>query len=75
MIRVMDMSTGKTEEEVFEAEFGQYKDEVLNAGWLAPGIDATAMVRVGLQEVHVAKSAAADIDPEAFLSRIYRSQG
>lgn len=75
MLRVMDMSTGRTEEEVFDAEFGQYKDEVLNAEGLPPGVDAAAMVRLGLQELHAEQTAAEEVDPEAFLSRIYRSQG
>lgn len=65
MIVVMDMSTGK----ILEDEFGRFEDEVLNAEWLPP----LPEVRPGLQEVAHAQPAS-DIDADAYLDRVYRSQ-
>ena len=70
MLTVMNMSTGKVPDESrdeFEIEFGQFKDEVLNAGWMPPEL------QLGLQEVH-ASSSSGSVDAEDFLNAVYRNQ-
>ena len=71
MVIVMDMSTGKigksNEAEVAVEEFGEFVDEVLNAGWL-PQPEARLEVHS-----HIDKPAPAD-DADAFLRDLYRNQ-
>ena len=73
MVIVMDMSTGKTErldsEEAAAEEFGEFVDEVLNAGWL-PQPEARL-------EHHVFESPAKQapaVDTDEFLRALYRNQ-
>lgn len=70
MVIVMDMDTGKTEklgsEEAAAEEFGQFVDEVLNAGWL-PQPEARLEVHSHVDGV---PAAAAD----DFLRTLYRNQ-
>ena len=76
MLLVMDMSTGKIEEqsvpEQSASEFGPFEDEVLNAGWLRPEL------QLGLQAVvtHVAHHdpVPAEAEVESFLRNVYLSQ-
>ncbi len=77
MLTVMNMSTGKVldgfgdqERDEFEIEFGQFKDEVLNAGWMPPSPD----LQLGLQEVHAQSASGSTVDAEAFLNSVYRNQ-
>lgn len=73
MLAIMDMSTGRASDEsrdVFEIEFGQFKDEVLNAGWMPPSRE----LQLGLHEVHASAPAARCVDVESFLSTVYRNQ-
>ena len=67
MLTVMNMSTGK----MIEDEFGTFEDEVMNAEWLPPLPD----MQLGLQEVHHCPASIAEAEAEAFLAKIYRSQG
>lgn len=72
MIIEMDMATGKYEnlsnaEEATE-EFGEFVEEVLNAGWL-PQPEAQLAVHE-----HVAKKPEVPVDAEAFLNALYRNQ-
>lgn len=64
------MTTGKTLEDGFDAEFGEFKDVVLNAEWLPPSPE----LQPGLQEVHVHAAGTDDVDAESFLSAVYRNQ-
>lgn len=57
----------------FEDEFGAFADEVLNAGWTPPLMDVLAMAAESSEKTTTAKAVA--LDAEAFLSRVYRSQG
>jgi len=68
MVIVMDMETGKkmTEAEAAAAEFGEFVDEVLNAGWL-PQPEARLEVHSHVDGV---PAAAAD----DFLRTLYRNQ-
>ncbi len=73
MLTVMNMSTGKVPDESrdeFEIEFGQFKDEVLNAGWMP----SSPELQLGLQEVHAQSTTASDMDAESFLNAVYRNQ-
>lgn len=63
MIKVMEMSTGK----ILEDEFGSFEDEVLGAGWIPPQPE----LQLGLQVVATETSSDADLDADAFLSKIY----
>jgi hypothetical protein len=66
MVMVMNMSTGK----IIEDEFGSFEDEVLGAGWIPPQPE----LQLGLQEVTLDAKSDSDVDADAFLSTIYRSQ-
>lgn len=66
MIVVTEMTNGK----IIEDEFGRFEDEVLNAEWLPPRPE----LQLGLQEVVPTPAPATEIDAEAYLARIYRSQ-
>ena len=73
MVIVMDMGTGKTDKlnsaEAAAEEFGEFVDEVLNAGWLPPQPTA----RLEMHE-HVTEKAAPVIDADEFLRTLYRIQ-
>lgn len=75
MVIVMDMNTGKTEKQAFdepaEEEFGAFVDEVMNAGWL-PQPDAR--LELHAHETPADKKAPPEVDAEAFLQSLYRSQ-
>lgn len=72
MVIVMDMSTGKidnlSDAEMAAEEFGEFVDEVLNAGWL-PQPEA----RLEMHE-HEAKTASPAVDTDEFLRNLYRNQ-
>jgi hypothetical protein len=72
MMIEMDMSTGKFEnlssKEAAAEEFGEFVDEVLNAGWL-PQPEARLEVHP-----HTHKKPDAPVDTEEFLSTLYRNQ-
>ena len=72
MVIVMDMTTGKIEkptaEEAAAEEFGQFVDEILDAGWLPQ--PATQLA----EHEHVAKPRKQEIDADAFLRELYRNQ-
>lgn len=72
MVIVMDMSSGKIEklntEEAAAEEFGQFVDEILDAGWLPQ--TATQLA----EHEHVSKPRTRDIDADAFLRDLYRNQ-
>ncbi len=76
MMIVMDMSTGKIDNlsaaemaaAEFAEEFGEFGDEVLNAGWL-PQPDA----RLAVHE-HATKAASPAVDTDEFLRNLYRNQ-
>jgi len=80
MVIVMDMSTGKIDNlsdaelaaAEFAEEFGEFGDEVLNAGWL-PQPASHLEARLGMHE-HEAKSAAPAVDTDEFLRNLYRNQ-
>lgn len=72
MVIVMDMSTGKIDkldnEEAAAAEFGEFVDEVLNAGWLpqpAPRLET---------HEHAREAAVPAVDADEFLRSLYRNQ-
>lgn len=72
MVIVMDMSTGKIDKlnsaEGAAEEFGEFVDEVLNAGWLPQAV-------AGLEtHAHAAKKIPPAIDAEEFLRSLYRNQ-
>jgi hypothetical protein len=66
----MNTSTGKREDQAAEAssEFGKFRDEVLNAGWL-PGVEAQLETRSS-----PARSTSAALDADEFLRTLYRNQ-
>lgn len=66
MLVVMEMSTGK----VIEDEFGAFEDEVLNAEWTP----ASPELQPGLQEVQHRAATSHEVDADAFLAAMYRSQ-
>ena len=66
MLMVMEMSTGK----FIEDEFGAFEDEVLNAEWTP----ASPELQLGLQEVQHRVAASHEVDADAFLAVMYRSQ-
>ncbi len=70
MVIIMDMDTGK-----HEYEFGDFRDEVLNAQWLPNQYQPLPLpeCQLGLQEV-VQTRAPATVDAEAFLRNVYLSQ-
>lgn len=70
MLMVMEMATGTLIEDGFDAEFGEFKDEVLNAEWLPPSPELQA----GLQDVHAPSATGVELDAEAFLDTVYRNQ-
>ena len=72
MLMVMEMSTGK----VIADEFGDFEDEVLNAGWIAPGLQAglQAELVTGLQLRNTRAPEQHDFDVDAFLGMMYRVQ-
>ena len=63
---VMDMTTGT----ILEDEFGDFEDEVLNAGWVPPSPE----LGLGLQEVQAGDTAKGELDAEHFLGDVYRNQ-
>jgi hypothetical protein len=71
MVIVMDMSTGKIDKlhnaEAAAEEFGEFVDEVLNAGWLPPA------PRLEIHE-HPVKKTAPAVDADEFLRTLYRNQ-
>lgn len=60
-------------ENIFEDEFGDFADEVLNAGWTPPLAEVLAQAAASSEKTTVAGTPALDVD--AFLSRVYQSQG
>jgi hypothetical protein len=66
MLMVMEMNTGK----FIEDEFGAFEDEVLNAEWTP----ASPELQLGLQEVQHRAATSHDVDADAFLAAMYRSQ-
>ena len=72
MLMVMEMSTGK----VIADEFGDFEDEVLNAGWIAPGLQAglQAELATGLQLRNTRAPEQHELDVDAFLGMMYRVQ-
>lgn len=73
MVIVMDMETGKIDkldnEEAAAEEFGEFVDEVLNAGWLPqPEVQLVAHEH----EAHPDRAPA--VDTEEFLRALYRNQ-
>ena len=66
MLMVMEMSTGK----LIEDEFGAFEDEVLNAEWTP----ASPELQLGLQEVQQRAATSQEVDADAFLAAMYRSQ-
>ena len=64
---IMDMATGNT----FD-EFGQFAEEVLNAG----GLPQALVEQLGLQQIETTtrRTAMPPGDPDSFLQQIYRSQ-
>lgn len=72
MVIVMDMSTGKIDklnsEEAAAEEFGEFVDEVLNAGWLPQPVAGLAT------HEHAVKKIPAPIDADEFLRSLYRNQ-
>ena len=72
MLMVMEMSTGK----VIADEFGDFEDEVLNAGWIAPGLQAglQAELATGLQLRNARAPEQHELDVDAFLGMMYRVQ-
>jgi hypothetical protein len=72
MVIVMDMGTGKIDKlnsaEAAAEEFGEFVDEVLNAGWLPQ-----PAARLEMHE-HVTEKAAPAIDADEFLRTLYRVQ-
>jgi hypothetical protein len=73
MVIVMDMSTGKIEnlenEEAAAEEFGEFVDEVLNAGWMP---QPEAQLATHEHEAHADHAPA--VDTEEFLRSLYRNQ-
>lgn len=73
MVIVMDMATGKIENldnvETAAEEFGEFVDEVLNAGWLP---QPEARLATHEQETHPDRTPTVDADE--FLRTLYRNQ-
>jgi len=69
---VMDMSTGK----IIADEFGAFEDEVLNAEWVAPGLQTVMQEELAkalqLRNTHAPEQH--EIDVDAFLGVMYRVQ-
>lgn len=57
----------------FEDEFGDFADEVLNAGWTPPLVEVLAQAVASSGKTTTDSAPALDVD--AFLSRVYQSQG
>ena len=74
MVIVMDMNTGKFDrlntEEAAAEEFGEFVDEVLNAGWLPQPVTRLE------QHEHVVKARAdrPACDADEFLRTLYHNQ-
>ena len=72
MVIVMDMTTGKIDRlssaEGAAEEFGEFVDEVLNAGWMP---QATARLETHEPTVHADRPSG---DTEEFLRSLYRNQ-
>ncbi len=73
MVIVMDMKTGKIEQmneesACAEAEFGEFVDEVLNAGWLPQPTERLEL------HPHVVHKDLPEVDADEFLRNLYRSQ-
>lgn len=60
-------------ESIFEDEFGDFADEVLNAGWTPPVVEMLIQAAASGEKTTTASAPALDVD--AFLSRVYQSQG
>lgn len=75
MVIVMDMSTGKIDrlntEEAAAEEFGEFVDEVLNAGWLPQPV---ACLETHEQHAHAARIDPPAVDADEFLRALYRNQ-
>ena len=72
MRRVMGMNTGR----VLADEFGAFADEVLNAGWITPALQATPSID-SPATLHARNTRAAEqreVDVDAFLGMMYRVQ-
>jgi hypothetical protein len=69
---VMDMSTGK----IIADEFGAFEDEVLNAGWVSPDLQALQQEALakGLQLSNTHPQVQHELDADAFLGMMYRVQ-
>lgn len=72
MVIVMDMDTGKIDRlnsaEAAIEEFGEFVDEVLNAGWLPqPSLRLE-------QHEHAVEMPAPAVDADEFLRALYRNQ-
>ncbi|MBK9522543.1 MAG: hypothetical protein IPO13_13215 [Rhodocyclaceae bacterium] len=69
---VMDMSTGK----IIADEFGAFEDEVLNAEWVAPGLQTLLQEEQakGLQPNNTRAQEQHELDADAFLGMMYRVQ-
>ena len=69
---VMEMNTGK----VVADEYGAFEDEVLNAEWIPPGLQAQALAGsvLGLQIRNTRASEQHDLDVDAFIGMMYRVQ-
>ncbi|MEW6165833.1 MAG: hypothetical protein AB1642_12300 [Pseudomonadota bacterium] len=72
MVIVMDMDTGSIDKldcaETAAEEFGEFVDEVLNAGWLPQ-----PALRLETHD-HAAETPVGGEDAEAFLRALYRNQ-
>jgi hypothetical protein len=73
MVIVMDMRTGQIEKmneesACAEAEFGEFVDEVLNAGWLPQPTERLEM------HAHAAPKTLPEVDADEFLRNLYRAQ-
>lgn len=67
MAKVIEMSTGK----IIEDEFGAFEDEVLNAEWMPIYPQLELEVQAALSR---AAAAGDEMDADAFLATMYRSQ-
>jgi hypothetical protein len=72
MVIVMDMSSGKinalNDPDAATAEFGEFVDEVLNAGWLP---QPAARLET---HPHAAEKMVGVVDADEFLRTLYRNQ-
>jgi hypothetical protein len=68
----MEMNTGK----VVADEFGAFEDEVLNAEWIPPSLQALVHGELTkeLQRNNIRASEQHDLDVDAFIGMMYRVQ-